>query len=428
MQGKLYAARDDVRTFKLQITANYAGKPILVCSDPPDFELGVTNKSEAFLEKFPLGMVPALETASGETLVNSDAIAFYLSSSEMRGCSEFQQAQVQQFVGLAESEVMPACCSWVYPTLGIMQPNKANVDKAKETVKKILTLLDQHLATRTFLVGERVSLADISMTCSLLLLYKQVLEPDFRGPYVNANRWFLTCINQPNFKAVIGEWQLCEKMAQFDSKKFNELNKKEGGGKKGKVPAATPEKKKEEKKEPAAVDELDEDELARQAEPKFVDPYKGLPPANLDMDTFKSKYSNEDIEAVALPFLLENVNLAEHSFWYCDYEYLEELNLPFMANNLINGFFQRIEKLRKTAFSVMCVLEKDDKAVGIRGVWIFRGQEKAFDLAEDWNVDAPSYKFRKLALEGEDKQLICDYFLRKEVLENLKVYDFKVFK
>lgn len=46
----------------------------------------------------------------------------------------------------------------------------------------------------------------------------QVLEPSFRQAYGNVNRWFLTCINQPQFKAVLGEVKLCEKMAQFDGK------------------------------------------------------------------------------------------------------------------------------------------------------------------------------------------------------------------
>lgn len=44
----------------------------------------------------------------------------------------------------------------------------------------------------------------------------QVLEPSFRQPYPNVTRWFTTCVNQPQFKAVLGEVKLCEKMAQFD--------------------------------------------------------------------------------------------------------------------------------------------------------------------------------------------------------------------
>lgn len=47
-------------------------------------------------------------------------------------------------------------------------------EQAKEDVKKVLAVLNQHLNTRTFLVGERVSLADITVVCSMLWLYKQV--------------------------------------------------------------------------------------------------------------------------------------------------------------------------------------------------------------------------------------------------------------
>ncbi|KAI6646679.1 Elongation factor 1-gamma [Oopsacas minuta] len=436
MQGTLYAARDDVRTFKVQIAANYSGKAITVLSDPPQFILGETNVGVEFLSKFPLGKVPAFETTNGDTLVHSDAIASYLSNAELRGATEFDQAKVQQFVSIAESEVMPACCNWVYPTLGIIQPNKLNVDKAKQTITDVLCFLNQHLSTRTFLVGERVSLADISMTCSFLLLYKQVLEPSLRDSFENTNRWFITCINQPHFKAVIGEVALCEKMAQFDSKRYNELNKKEGGGKKAKVPAATKaESKKEapakEAKEeiPALDDDEDDDILIRRAEPKSVDPYKDLPPASLNMDEFKGVYSNKDIETVALPFFFENIKLEEHSIWHCVYEYVDELNQPFMACNLVSGFYQRIDKLRKTAFGVMAVFTQGVKAIGIEGIWVFRGQEKAFDLCEDWNIDAPSYTFRKLNLEQQDdKQKVCDFFLRKDNIGGVVVHDAKVFK
>lgn len=39
---------------------------------------------------------------------------------------------------------------------------------------RVLDVLNKALATRTFLVGERVSLADITVCCNLLQLYQQV--------------------------------------------------------------------------------------------------------------------------------------------------------------------------------------------------------------------------------------------------------------
>lgn len=79
------------------------------------------------------------------------------------------------------------------------------------------------MLTRTYLVGERISLADISVACNLLLLYTNVLEPEFRKPFANVNRWFNTVVNQPNFRAVVGEVKLCTKAAEVDPKKFQQL-------------------------------------------------------------------------------------------------------------------------------------------------------------------------------------------------------------
>lgn len=83
-----------------------------------------------------------------------------------------------------------------------------------------MSVLNAHLLTRTYLVGERISLADISVACTLLNLYKYVLDPNFRKPFVNVNRWFITLINQPQFKTVLGEVTLTEKVAEVDPKKF----------------------------------------------------------------------------------------------------------------------------------------------------------------------------------------------------------------
>ena len=63
-----------------------------------------------------------------------------------------------------------------------------------------------------------IQLLFIGIADTLVLL--QVLEPSFRDPYVNVNRWFTTCVNQPQFKTVLGDVQLCTKMATFDGKMY----------------------------------------------------------------------------------------------------------------------------------------------------------------------------------------------------------------
>jgi len=321
-------------------------------------------------------------------------------------------------VTFADANIVPPASTWVFPTLGIMQFNKQAAEQAKEEVKKVLAYLNQHLKTRTFLVGERISLADITVACSLIWLYKQVMEPAFRQPYANVNRWFTTCVNQPQFKTVLGEVKLCEKMAQYDAKKFGEMQpkkehpKKEKGGKEGGKPQDKKPKEEKKEKKPAApaVEEMDETEVALAAEPKAKDPFAHLPKSAFVMDEFKRKYSNEDTLKVAIPHFWEHFDREGYSIWYSEYKYPDELAMTFMSCNLITGMFQRLDKLRKNAFASVILFGTNNDS-SISGIWVFRGQELAFPLSDDWQIDYESYSWRKLDVDSEEcKTMVKEYF------------------
>ncbi|XP_062469364.1 elongation factor 1-gamma [Pezoporus occidentalis] len=409
--GTLYTYPENWRAFKALIAAQYSGAKIRVLSSPPHFHFGQTNKTPEFLRKFPVGKVPAFEGDDGFCVFESNAIAYYVSNEELRGATKESAAQVVQWVNFADSDIVPPASTWVFPTLGIMHYNKQATEFAKEEVRRVLGVLDSHLRTQTFLVGERVSLADITVVCALLWLYKQVLEPAFRQPFGNVNRWFVTCLNQPQFKAVLGEVQLCEKMAQFDAKKFAEAQPKKEAPRKEKPPRE--EKRKEEKKEekkPEPEEELDECEQALAAEPKAKDPFAHLPKSPFVLDEFKRKYSNEDTLSVALPHFWEHFDPQGWSLWFCQYRFPEELSQTFMSCNLITGMFQRLDKLRKNAFASVILFGTNNDS-SISGVWLFRGQELAFPLSPDWQVDYESYSWRKLDPESEEcRTLVKEYF------------------
>merc|ERR1719510_3808 len=262
-------------------------------------------------------------------------------------------AGVVQWMAMADNEILPAACTWVFPTMGIMQFNKNATERAKEDVKTALKSLNDHLLTRTFLVGERLTLADIAVATTMLSLYKQVLDPAFRKPFVNVTRWFTTVVNQPHAKAVLGEVTLCTKMAEFDAKKFAEFSGKgdKKAEKKEKAPKQEqkkPEKKKEEKKkepEPEAADVP--------PEPKKADPFEKMPKGTFDLEEWKRFYSNND-EPESVAWFWEHFDHENYSIWRGDYKYNDELTMVFMSCNLIGGMFQRLDKLNKNA-SPQCV-------------------------------------------------------------------------
>jgi elongation factor 1-gamma len=59
-----------------------------------------------------------------------------------------------------------------------------STERAKQDVKAALRALNIHLLPRTYLVGERITLADIGVACTLLQLYQYVLDLNFRSVYL----------------------------------------------------------------------------------------------------------------------------------------------------------------------------------------------------------------------------------------------------
>jgi elongation factor 1-gamma len=82
-------------------------------------------------------------------------------------------------------------------------------------LKKSLGTLDKVLLNKTYLVGERITLADIAVATSLYLPFKLVLDAEFRKQHKNLSRWYITLINQPAFKKVLGEVTLAEVAVEY---------------------------------------------------------------------------------------------------------------------------------------------------------------------------------------------------------------------
>jgi elongation factor 1-gamma len=344
-------------------------------------------------------------------LVESNAIAYYVSNAQLRGASDFEKAEVLQWLSFADNEVGPAASAWVFPILGIMQFNKVTNERAKQDITTALTTLQARLVNSTFLVGERITLADIVVFTSLVQLFKEVADPAFRKPFFAVNRWFNTILNQPQTQAVVKNFKFCEKEAAFDPKKFQEFQAKFGGPqkeapkkeKKEKAPAA----KKEKEVEPE--EELDAAEQAMLAEPKSKDPFDSMPKGTFNFDDFKRVYSNEP-EAKSIPYFFEKFDAENYSIWFGEYKYPKELTKTFMSCNLIGGMFQRLDKMRKQSFASCCLFGEDNNST-ISGIWVWRGQELIFPLCPDWQIDYEVYDWKKLDAKSEEtKKLVTQYF------------------
>lgn len=180
--------------------------------------------------------------------------------------------------------------AWLYPIFGYGDANDAVTAKAKADALRVLAVLDAHFLNNTFLVGNCVTLADITLTTVLTPFYKAVFEPEFRSAFKNVTRWFLTCVNQPHFKSVLGEVELCAKM---------QVAQKKAPAAAAKPAAPKAEAPKKEKKAAKKDDEEEEPSYADE-KPKGKNPLDELPKSTFSLDAWKRCYSNNDTRLQSL--------------------------------------------------------------------------------------------------------------------------------
>jgi len=411
---KLYTYENNLRAQKVLIVAKYAGINIEVVSH-------VDFKSEEFLKNNPTGKVPVLETEHG-FISESNAIVRYIAREAkpvLYGKSNLDAGLIDQWIEFAATEVELPSFAWIFPIQGIIPNNPLATKKAQEDVKKVLQILDSHLLSRTYIVGNTVTLADIVLAISLLQLYQLVLDPTFRGPFVNVNRWFSTIVNQPEVHAILGEVKLSEK-AQVAATAAKEKK----APKEAKPQPQKEEKKKEEK--PAADEGDEEEEDYEKEDKKKKNPLDDLPKSSFILDEWKRMYSNNDTRSVALPWFFEHLDKQGYSIWRADYKYNQELSKVFMTNNLIGGFFQRLEKLHKYAFGSMIIFGEEPE-LAVSGVWLFRGSE----IPEDMKLcdDSEHYNWARLNPDDSaDKKTIEDSFAWEGEFNGKKFNSGKTFK
>ena len=182
----------------------------------PNFRMGIDNESSEFKKINPNCTVPVLEIPSEGVIYESAAIVRYLarlSKGTLYGKSIFENGLVDQWIEWCGWNIDLPSMAWLYPIKGFVPDNLNRTKKAKSDIRKALQILNEHLLNKTYLVGEEITIADIFVVCSLYPLYECVLDPGFRSVFPNTNKWFLHCINQPNFFKVIGNIELAKKMS-----------------------------------------------------------------------------------------------------------------------------------------------------------------------------------------------------------------------
>lgn len=189
-----------------------------------------------------------------------------------------------------------------------MQVYQNRLDKAAS----VLPTLEAHLATNTFLVGDRITLADIVVASILADGFSRFFGPEEQKKFPNALRFEQTVINHPKIAAAFEGVSLATAAAVYTAPK------------KESAPAAPKAPKAEKPKAAPKPKEVDEEEEESFADvPAAKNPLDLLPKSTFVLDEWKRQYSNTDTRTEALPWLYENFDAEGYSLWKMDFKYNE---------------------------------------------------------------------------------------------------------
>merc|ERR1712106_938755 len=94
--------------------------------------------------------------------------------------------------------------------MGIL-PHSEDMQRGRQDLLKILTVVNSELRLKTWLVGERMSLADISLASGLLLVFTHVIDQEIMDKLPHLTRWYNTVVNQTKVKEVLDKVDLTRK-------------------------------------------------------------------------------------------------------------------------------------------------------------------------------------------------------------------------
>lgn len=341
-----------------------------------------------------LGKIPAFIGQDGFALSECMAIAIYFTSQNEKttllGKTKQDYASILQWMSFFTSEVLSQVGEASHVLLGLGPYNKKTVEEQLQGTQKAFGVVEEHLLHNTYLVGERITLADLFAAGIAARGFQYFFGKEWRSEHPHVTRWYETVCNQPIYTAIKPKVEFIDTpvLTNAPPKKAEHPKKEHAPKQEKKVEKKEATTAKDEKK-----DEDDEDDVPK--EPKAKHPLDLLPRSTFVLDDLKRQYSNND-SSVALKWFWENCNFEEYSIWKVKYKYNDELTLTFMSNNLIGGFNNRLEASRKYIFGCMSVYGVNNDSV-IEGAFVIRGQDylAAFDVAPDWE----SYSFEKLDLQ-----------------------------
>lgn len=406
------------RSASVLVTAQLSKVPFKTVFHTPQ-----SCKSDEYLKVHPFGKLPSAETPEGP-LYESNTICRYFArkSKSLYGSNFYEEAQVDQWLDTIRTDFSSAG-RFVYSVFGFPEAffkyDLKHLHHDLNEFVKILKVVDNKLVKKDFLVGNSLTIADVTLVCDLSYFYKYFFTAEHRQQLTYLTAYFEKHSLLPEFRSVIGKTHYPEKPFQpLIVKEEKKAEKKE---------EKKAEKKEEKKAEKPKKEAEEEDDEPKEEKAKVYT----FPESKFDLFAFKTMYVNAPNKADAVKFLFDNFDENAFSFWHLTYDKLpSEGKKLFLTNNLMNGFLDRADACRKYSLGVHGVFG-DEPELDVKGVWLWRGTDMLEPLKEHQQFEV--YKYRKLDLKNAaDKKIIEEFWINqeedKDVVEGKVVRTLKYFK
>ncbi|EPX71923.1 glutathione S-transferase [Schizosaccharomyces octosporus yFS286] len=204
--GTLYSFKDNTRTVCLLELAKRLNLQVdLVETYPHKFPSDLAAK-------FPLQKLPVFISSNGLELSELFAILRYFyekgkqnDTESLGGKNAKEEAEIWKWISYVNTDVVTP--SVIRPWLGMCRGASPYEEKPfKESTAKALGVLKKFndmLVDRTFLVGNRFTLADLVAGSMLRLFYRFIVDPEQRSKLPHLTRYYVTMFHQGNLSEII---------------------------------------------------------------------------------------------------------------------------------------------------------------------------------------------------------------------------------
>jgi len=160
---RLYEFASSGNCYKLRLAMSLLGIPF------ERVEIDITtgqSRTASFLRINPNGRIPVLELEDGRTLPESNAALWFLAhGTHLEPGAPFQQAQVLQWMFFEQYSHEPFIATsryWI-TILGAEAEYREQLEDKRSKGYAALDVMEQHLAQRSHVVGNALTIADIAL-------------------------------------------------------------------------------------------------------------------------------------------------------------------------------------------------------------------------------------------------------------------------